>query len=322
MRELADQFLAFAEKQKATGPLVHAHRIMGISLLCTGDIAEGRVHLDRAIALHDPGEHRQLATHFGQDARVSTLCYQSHALWLLGYPEAARTNLDEALSDAREIGHFATLWYALALTSLAHILQGNYAAAHAQYDEVVALANEKGAAFAKGSGTAGQGWVMALTGNAADAVDLISSGRNALLSTGATLWTPMALSFLTKAYAQLNQFDDASRCIGEAMTAIDATKERWWEAEVNRVAGEIALESPRPDTAKAEAYFERALEVARKQQARSWELRAAMSMARLWRDQGKVQQARELLAPVYGWFAEGFDTHDLKEAKALLSELA
>jgi predicted ATPase len=106
------------------------------------------------------------------------------------------------------------------------------------------------------------------------------------------------------------------------MTAIETTKETWCEAEVNRIAGEIALMSLEPDAAKAEAYFERALAVARAQQAKSWELRAAMSMARLWRDQGKRQQARKLLAPVYGWFTEGFDTRDLKEAKALLEELA
>ena len=124
------------------------------------------------------------------------------------------------------------------------------------------------------------------------------------------------------AYAELGQFDDAWRCIGEAMTAIETSKETWFEAEVHRMAGEIARKSLEPDAAKAVAYFERALAVARKQQAKSWELRAAMSMARLWRDQGKPQQARELLAPVYGWFTEGFDTLDLKEAKALLDELA
>jgi predicted ATPase len=120
----------------------------------------------------------------------------------------------------------------------------------------------------------------------------------------------------------LGKFDDAWRCIDEATTAVETTKEKLWEAEVNRVAGEITLMSLERDVAKAETYFERALAVARQQQARSWELRAAMSLARLWRDQGKVQQARELLAPVYGWFTEGFDTRDLKEAKALLEELA
>ena len=134
--------------------------------------------------------------------------------------------------------------------------------------------------------------------------------------------TTSFLSYLALAYADLGKFDDAWRCIGEAMTAAETTKERWYEAEINRIAGEIALKSPEPDAAKAEAYFERALAVARQQQAKSWELRAAMSIARLWRDQGKPQQARELLAPVYGWFTEGFDTLDLKEAKALLEELA
>ena len=133
---------------------------------------------------------------------------------------------------------------------------------------------------------------------------------------------PFYLACLTRAHAELGQFDDAWRCIGEAMTAIETTKETWFEAEVNRIAGEIAQMSPEPDAAKAEAYFERALAVAREQQAKSWELRTAMSIARLWRDQGKQDAARDLLAPVYGWFSEGFDTLDLKEAKALLDELA
>jgi predicted ATPase len=127
---------------------------------------------------------------------------------------------------------------------------------------------------------------------------------------------------LTRAYAQLGQFDDAWRCIGEASTLVQTTKETWCEAEVNRTAGEIALMSPEPGAAKAEAYFERALAVARGQQAKSWELRAAISLARLWCDQGKRQQAHDLLGPVYAWFTEGFDTLDLKEAKSLLNQLA
>jgi predicted ATPase len=127
---------------------------------------------------------------------------------------------------------------------------------------------------------------------------------------------------LGTAYAQLRRFDDAWRCIIEAVTAVETTKERWSEAEVHRIGGEIAVMLPEADTAKAEAYFNRALTIARQQQAKSWELRAAMSMARLWRDQGKRNEARELLAPVYSWFTEGFDTLDLKEAKALLDELS
>ena len=163
---------------------------------------------------------------------------------------------------------------------------------------------------------------MAVTDEASDAVHQTTSGITALRTTGSTLWLPTWLSELAKAYADLRQFDDAWRCIDEAILTIEKTKEKWFEAEVNRIAGEIALMGPQNDSAKAEAHFERALAVARQQQAKSWELRAAMSLARLWRDQGKVQQARELLALVYGWFTEGFDTRDLKEAKALLEELA
>ena len=152
MRELAAQFLALAEKQGATVPLMIGHRLMGISLLYTGDIAEGRAHLDQAIALYDPAEHRPLATRFGQDVGVATLSYRSLALWLLGYPEAALADAEHALKDAREIGQAATLMYALFHTSLTHILCGNYAAANAQADELVALADEKGALFWKALG--------------------------------------------------------------------------------------------------------------------------------------------------------------------------
>jgi predicted ATPase len=149
----------------------------------------------------------------------------------------------------------------------------------------------------------------------------MTAGITAMRSAGATVWTPFFLSELAIAYAQLGQAEEASRYIDETMTIIETTKQRWCEADANRTAGEIALKSTKPDTAKAEAYFERALAVARRQQAKSWELHAAMSMARLWRDQGKRDEAHELLAPVYGWFTEGFDTLDLKEAKALLDEL-
>ena len=167
-----------------------------------------------------------------------------------------------------------------------------------------------------------RGCVLALTGKASDAVQTITSGITAFRSTGSTTDLSVYLLYLAQAHADLRQFDSATRCIGEAMNVVETTKERWYEAEVHRIAGEIALLSLEPDMAKAEIYFERALAVAREQKARSWELRAAMSMARLWRDQGKVREARELLAPVFGWFTEGFDTRDLKEAKALLEELA
>jgi predicted ATPase len=155
-----------------------------------------------------------------------------------------------------------------------------------------------------------------LTGKAFDAVGLLTAGLKAVQSTGATVFVPWYLTYLATAYANLSQYGDARRMISEAIEAVDRTNERWCEAEVLRVAGEVASLGPEQDSAGAQKRFERALAVARQQH------RAAMSLARLWRDQGKVQQARELVAPVYGWFTEGFDTRDLKEAKALLDALA
>jgi class 3 adenylate cyclase/predicted ATPase len=322
LRELAVQFLALAEKQRATVPLMIGHRLMGNSLLLTGDIGQGREHYNQALAYYDPAAHRPLVTRFGQDTRVSVLSYRSVALWMLGYPEAALEDADHALKDAREIGHAATLMYALHFTSGIYIHCGNYAAADALADELVVLADEKAAMMWKATGMLRQGLVLALTGKASDAVQMLTAALTGRRSTGATQAAPLYLSHLAWAYADLGQFEDARRCIGEVMTLVETTREKWYEAEVNRVAGEIALRSPEPDVAKAQAYFERALAVARTQQAKSWELRAAMSLARLWRDQGKRDKARDLLAPVYGWFTEGFDTLDLKEAKTLLNELA
>jgi class 3 adenylate cyclase/predicted ATPase len=321
MRDLAAQYLGLAEMEGAKVPLMIGHRLMGMSLLCTGDIAQGRAHFDRAITLYDPAEHRPLATRFGQDVMVAILSYRSLALWILGYPEAALEDADHALKDAREIGQAATLMYALFHASVTHVFRGNYATTNAQLLELVALADEKGSLYWKAFGVGLQGCVFGLTGDASDAGQMITSGVTTSRSTGARIYVPLYLSFLARAYAELGQFDDAWRVIGEAMAATETTKEKWFEADIHRIAGEIALMSPERDAAKAEAYFERALSVARAQRAKSWELRAAMSMARLWRDQGKRTEAHDLLAPVYSWFTEGFETLDLIEAKALLDEL-
>jgi predicted ATPase len=321
IRDLAAQFLALAEKQAAIIPLMIGHRITGSSLLLTGDIVGGGAHYDQAIALYDPAAHRPLATRFGQDPRVAILCWRSLALWLLGYPNAALADADHALKDARAIAHAGTLMYALYITTFALICCGSYAAATTQLYELRALADQKSALIWKQGGMLHLGCLLALTGNASNAIQQFTNGTAVSRSIGVTLYWPWRCPYLARAYAKLDQFDDAWRCIGEAMTAAETTKERWCEAEIHRIAGEIALMSPEPDAKKAEAYFERALEIARAQQARSWELRAAMSRARLWRDQGKRQHAHDLLAPVYGWFTEGFETLDLKEARALLDEL-
>ena len=151
---------------------------------------------------------------------------------------------------------------------------------------------------------------------------MITSGIATYRSTGSRVYLPIFLAHLSRAYAELGQFGEAWCRIGEAMTAVETTKERWYEAEINRIAGEIALKLPQLGPSQAETYFERALTLARAQQAKSWELRAAMGMARLWLDQDMREKARALLAPIYGWFTEGFDTHDLKQAKTLLVEIS
>jgi predicted ATPase len=319
--ELAMQFLGLAEKQRETAPLMIGHRIVATSLLFTGSLTEGRRHCDAAIALYDPAAHRSLAARFGGDIGVSISCYRSLALWLLGFPEVALKDANDALNYARESSHAATLMFALSLTTISHIWCGNNAIVNAQADELIALADEKGSSARKATGITQKGLLFALTGKPSKAVQMINSGIAVYRSTRSTNSIPLVLSYLARAYAQLGQSVEAWRCIGEAMTTVEATKERWCEAEVHGTAGEIALMSPEPDATRAEKHFERALAVARRQQAKSWELRAAMSMARLWCDQGKRQQAHDLLAPVYGWFTEGFDTLDLKKAKSLLERL-
>jgi predicted ATPase len=321
VRELADEFLTLAEKQGTTMPLVVGNRLAGTALASTGEITQGRAHLDRAIALYDPAQHRPLGVTFSQDIRVTTLSYRAIALWMLGYPDGALADADHAVRDAREVGQAASVMAALTLTSLSQILCGSHSIANAQLNEVITLSNEKSSVFWEVGGKLVQACLFAATGKAADAVRVITSELNSWRATGTTVWIPTFLSYLARAYAELGEFGEASRCISEAIIAVQTTNESWYEVDIHRIAGEIALKSPRPNEAEAEVCIERALAVARQQQAKSWELRAAMSMARLWRSQGKTRQAREQLAPVYAWFTEGFDTHDLKEAKVLLEEL-
>ena len=228
VRELASQFMALAEKQKAIVPLMIGHRIMGRSLLETGYIAEGRAHCDRAIALYDPAAHRPLATRFGQDTRASVLSFRSFGLWTLGYPEAALADADHALEDAREMGHSATLMFALWGVLLTYILCGRYGVASARADELALLADEKDAAAWKGFGMTMRGCVSALTGKASDAVEMITIGITALRSTGIKLWIPLNLSVLARFYADIGQFDDAGAASAKRST-------QWKQHEANLI---------------------------------------------------------------------------------------
>jgi predicted ATPase len=322
MRDLATQFLTLAKRQETKIPQMMGHQVMGISLAATGDLVHSLTHFDRGVAFYDPEQHRPYATRFGADIRVTSVSFRSWAQWMRGYPEAALADAKQALQEARDISQASTLLFALFWTSLIQVFCGNFTTATKEHDELIALADEKGSIHWKAYCTSLQGCLFALTGKASDAVQTISAGIAACRSTGASMFTPSSLSYLAKACAEVGQFEEALRCIGEAMSKAETTKESWFEAETNRIAGEIALMLPEPDVTKAQEYFESGIVIARQQQAKSWELRAATSLARLWRDQGKVQQARELLAPVYGWFTEGFDTRNLKEAKALLSTLS
>jgi predicted ATPase len=301
---------------------IKLHVAFANALVLVGDLVDAKDHYDRALEIYDPAEDRPVTTRSGRDVGVTLLSFRSGCVWLLGYPAASLNDAERALKNARETGQATTLMYVLFQFAFDHLQCGNYAAANAAVDELIALADEKGTPYFKALGTAARGWLFARIGKASDAIRAIASGMASLRSAGTSLYEPVHLWHLALAYAELGQPDDARRCINDAIEKVQRSNEKMSEAEVNRIAGEIALKSVTPDTEKAEKYFDRALAVARQQQTKSWELRAAMSLARLWHSQGKVEQARELLAPVYGWFTEGFDTLDLREAKALLAELA
>jgi predicted ATPase len=249
-----------------------------------------------------------------------TLCHRGIDLWLLGYPDAARADVDRALNQAREFQHAATLMYALTYNSIVKALRRDVANEYA--DELVALADEKGSLFWKASGELIKSWLFVLTGHASDAVTSFSSAIPMFRTTGATIFVPLFLSMRGRAFAESRQFDQARHDIGEAMALAEASGERWFNAEIYRLAGEIELGSSESKGPDAQRYFEQALHIACAQQARSLELRAAVSLARLWRGQGRRTEAHDLLASVHDRFVEGLDTLDLKEARALLNELA
>jgi predicted ATPase len=208
----------------------------------------------------------------------------------------------------------------LAHSTATLILLGDVAEAGARATELVALAEDKGSSYWSANGLMWQGCLMVQTDRASEAVHTLASSIETYRSTGATIYLPFVMSYLAKAHSRLEQHDKALDVIDRAIAMAQRTKEQWCEAELYRIKGKLVLRSG--NIAEVEPQFERALEIARRQQARSWELRATTSMARLWRDQGKRDEARDLLAPVYNWFIEGFDTDDLKKAKVLLDALA
>jgi tetratricopeptide (TPR) repeat protein len=245
--ELAAQFLTLAEQQQATAPLIVGHRVMGVSLMLTGNLVEGRDHFDRAVALYEPVQHRALVARFGQDPGAAVLAFRSLVQWLLGYGEGAAANADQALEIARNSGQVGTLMYVLGFSSPLPLIMGNYATAAAQAQELLALAEEKVASFWIQRATIAQGCILAATNKPSDAVQLLSSG---LAPSRGMFWSPLYQSYLAKAHAELGKFVDALRGIGEATRAVETTKETMFEAEVYRIAGEIVLKSPQPECRK------------------------------------------------------------------------
>jgi predicted ATPase len=296
-------------------------QILGISLLSVGKLADARKHFDRALSLYDPAEHRALAMHFGQDSRVVVLSRRSSVLWMLGYPDAALFDAEQALSDARQISHAVTRMYALNHVGFALHQCGRYDRAIAVAEEGSALAEEKHFVFWKSYGMLNLGCANVLAGRAPEAIGSMIEGLEARTATGTTMWNSLYFSYLARAQAEIGKFGQARISIANALSNIVKTSERWGEAEVRRIAGEIEMLVPAKNHRAAESHFTLALEVARSQQAKSWELRAGTSLAKLWLDQGKHTAARDLLAPLYDWFTEGKETLDLKRAKALLDGL-
>lgn len=318
--ELAAQFLALAATQSAVAPRMIGHMLSGISLVLVGDAAAGLAHLDQVIALYDPVEHRALASRFGHDVRMTALCWRALGSWMLGRPEAAASDIEHALEDARDIGHAVTLMFALAHGSLAHVLRRDEAAASALANELITLSQQKGSLYWKSYGLMLQAWLIGQTGKPEHAVPLAVAAIAAIRSTGATAYAPWYMSYLAKAHADIGAFEDTEHCLAEALAAAETTGETWCEADVHRIAGDVAL--IQADETKAQACFERALSIARKQRAKSFELRAAIALARLWRRQDRGGEASNLLEPVLRSFTEGHDTPDLIEAKHLLDGLA
>jgi DNA-binding winged helix-turn-helix (wHTH) protein/tetratricopeptide (TPR) repeat protein len=322
IRGLASELMTLAESQNKTFPLVLAHRVMGTSLLFLGDPEQGRAHLDQAMTLYNPLEHRPLGTRFGQEAGVAVLSNRPLALWLLGHPDAAVKEADEALVYARDLGQTASYLYAETRMAWFHLVVGNYVSAQAQVKELMTLAKEMEGSYWTAAGLMLQGCLFALAGDRSRGIAMIRDGIAASRLKGSNLLRmPWYLSCMARAHAELGQHVEAWRRIDDAIEAMRITEETWQEPDLYRIVGDLALKSTPPDEAKAQAYFERALAVARQQKAKSWELQVATRLAQLWRAKGERNRAVDLLQPIYNEFTEGLETCDLRQAKALLSDL-
>jgi class 3 adenylate cyclase/predicted ATPase len=316
MRSVASQFLTQAERQPLSAPRLVGHRLMGTSLLMHGEFLAAKRHLDQAVALYHPEEHRPIAVRFSQDIGVSALAFRSWTLWHLGHPAAAIADADELLRCARELDQVQTIAYGLFHAAVPNILCGFLTLAETQIAELLSLVERHGLLFWRTLGQFLQGWTMSAKGQGQQASKVLREAFSEYDSTNSTLFSPLFYGVLASALAQQGKLDEAAEHVAKALALTQHTNERWSESELHRIAGSVQLLEN--NEAGAETCFDTGLSIARTQQAKSYELRTASSLARLWLKQGKVCEATELLASIYGWFDQGFRTRDLDEARELL----
>jgi predicted ATPase len=326
-RELANEFLRLAQRQRASAPLLVAHRVMGMVLFFWGDVVESRKHLEQCLALYDPHEHHALAFRYGgQDPRAAALGALAVIMWQLGYPDQAVQRGEEAVAVARGLSQASSLAYALSQKIMVHQFRRDGDAVRKYAEELTTLAIEHSLAFFSPPGMIYRSWALAEQEPSGEAIGQIRQGLATWQATGAEAYQPYWWTLLAEACGKANRTDEGIAAASEGMAPMERTGERVWESELHRLKGELTLQSgvgslQSGAQQEAEQCFLRALDVARHRQAKSPELRAATSLGRLWQRQGKGGEAHKLLAEIYGWFTEGFDTADLRTAKALLEEL-
>ena len=293
-----------------------------MTLFYLGEFAPAQDHTERSLALYNTQPHGPSTFLYGQDPGVGCLGHTAQVLWMLGYPDQAQQRSDEALALARQLSHPYSVVFALNQAVALHQLRREGRAAFECAEEVMSFCMEQGFTQQLAMGTILQGWGLAAQGQADRGIAQMHQGLAASQAAGIELGRAPVLAQLAEVYGHIGQTEAGLRLLAEALAVMDRTGERWWEAEVYRLKGEILLQQAVADKHLAETCFRQALEVARCQEAKSLELRVATSLCRLWQRQGKRAAAHDILAPIYGWFTEGFDTADLKEARTLLEELA
>ena len=320
--DLAGQLLVLAQRERSHSLELEARRLLGFTQFYLGEFVGAQTQLEEALRLYNPEQHRSHTLLYGVDPAVAAGVYAAWTLWCLGYPDQSLAKGNEALALARERAHYFTLAYALCHCALLHQFRRDVQLTEELSEPLVALSTEQGFAYWPRVAMVMRGWALAQRGQGEAGIAELRSAMATIRAIGTGAELPWYLTLLAGAHAIAGQTAEGLGAIAEALALVASTKERFYEAEICRVKGELLLKHGRSNTvAEAESCFRQALDISRAQSSKSWELRAATSLARLWRDQGKRAEARDLLAPVYGWFTEGFETADLKDAKALLEEL-